>query len=102
MCQGGDSNAFLSFFGNDDNYNDEEEDNLPVDDHTTVHHTIVAGGPVEPNYSSMMVAAANMAREQYKKELKRYMDRQHHLCLKEMEGFVDVDVTYIGDQSTKL
>ena len=45
----GNSNAFLSFFANDNNYDDEDDSNLPVDDHSTVCHTIVSGGPVEPN-----------------------------------------------------
>ncbi len=39
--------------------NDEEEDPLPMDDGSTVWHTVVSGGPVEPNYAGMTVAAAN-------------------------------------------
>ena len=64
------SNAFLSFFGNDDNHDDAEENPLPIDDGSTVRHTVVSGGPVEPNYAGMTVAAATMAREQYVKERK--------------------------------
>jgi hypothetical protein len=50
----------------------------------------------------MTVAAANMAREQYKKDRKCYTDRQWHLRMKEMGGMVDADITYHEDQSTKL
>ena len=50
----------------------------------------------------MTVAAANMAREQYKKEQKRYTDHQRHLCMKEIEGLVDANIIYHGNQSTKL
>ena len=31
-----------------------------------------------------------------------YTNRQHHLCQNEMEGLIDVDITYIGDPSTNL
>ena len=67
--------AFLTFFADDENYADEEDNNLPVDDHNTVHHTIISGGPVEPNYSGMRVAEVNMAREKYKKEQKRWFQQ---------------------------
>ena len=60
------SNAFLSFFANDDNYDGEEEEHLPLDNNTAVHHTLVSGGPVKRNYSGMTVAEVNIAREQYK------------------------------------
>ncbi len=55
------SNAFLSFFADDNNYEDEEEEHLPVNNGFAVHHTIVSGGPVEPNYTGMTAAVANMA-----------------------------------------
>ncbi len=58
------SNVFLSFLGDDENYDNEEEEPCPIDDGSAVHHTVVSGGPVEPNYAGMMVAAANMATEQ--------------------------------------
>ena len=72
----GASNAFLSFFADGDNYEDEEEEPLPINDSNAICHAIVSGGPVKPNYASMTVADANMAREQYKKEPKRYANRQ--------------------------
>ena len=46
--------------------------------------------------------AANIVRENYKKERKRYTNQQRHLCLKEIEGMMDADITYIRDQSNKL
>ncbi len=86
------SNAFLSFFGNDENYDDAEEVPLPDDDGSAVRHTVVSGGPVEPNYAGMTVAAATMAREQYVKERKRYTDQQRHLRMKETEGWIDANI----------
>ena len=93
---------FLSFFGDDDNYDDVEEEPLPFDDNLAVRHTLVSGGPVEPNYAGMTVAAANMAQEQYVKERKHYTDRQRHLRMKQTEGVIDSDIVYHGDQSKKL
>ncbi len=82
------SNAFLSFFANDDNYDGEEEKHLPLDNNTAVHHTLVSGGPVKRNYSGMTVAEVNIAREKYKKKWKRYTDKQHHLLSSESSAEV--------------